>query len=109
MLIFYGIAFQLYKISTRPVTVDTFNWLRRIYFWPAVVGGALVTGSFVTVANLSTHFWGEVLEGTYLTEKFLMQMSRASELRLLLVFLDISQHNALVIFPAKGITISEIN
>ena len=46
------------KVSTRPVTVDTFNWLRRNFFWPGEVDGGLTTGWFITVANFAPHFVG---------------------------------------------------
>ena len=32
------------KISTRSVTVDTFNWLRNKFFWPQEIGGGVATG-----------------------------------------------------------------
>ena len=32
------------KIYTRSVTVDTFNWSRRNFFWPEEEGGGLATG-----------------------------------------------------------------
>ena len=46
------------NISTRSVTVDTFNRLKRIFFLPEEVGGGLATGWFVTVANFAPHFFG---------------------------------------------------
>ena len=58
ILIFYGIAFRIKKNYTRSVTIDTFNWLRRIFFWPEKVGESLATGWLVTVANFAPHFSG---------------------------------------------------
>ena len=50
------------NISTRSVTVDTFNRLKRIFFLPEEVGGGLATGWFVTVANFAPHiFWEKFL------------------------------------------------
>ena len=39
------------KFSTRSVTVNTFKWLWRIFFWSEEVDGGLASGWFVTVAN----------------------------------------------------------
>ena len=44
------------NISTRSVTVDTFNWLKRI-FLPEEIGGGLATGWLVTVPNFAPHFF----------------------------------------------------
>ena len=87
------------KISIRSVTANTFNWLRRKFFWLEEVGGGLATGWLVD-------------SGKYLTKTFLMQrcvMPRASELKKLFVSLYISQHNANLIFGVKRSTISEIS
>ena len=67
------------KISARPVTVDTFNWLRRNFFGPKEVGGGLATGWFLTVANFPPHcFGGKFFARKYLTENFPMQRCDAT-------------------------------
>ena len=46
------------KVSTRLVTVNTLNWLRRNFFWPEEVGEGLANGLFVTIATFAPHFLG---------------------------------------------------
>ena len=57
------------NISSRSVTVNTFNWLERI-FSPQEVGGGLATGWFVTVANFAPHIFGRNSCGKILEGKF---------------------------------------
>ena len=47
------------NISTRSVTVNPFNWLKRFFFLPEEVDGGVATGWFVTVANFAPHFFWE--------------------------------------------------
>ena len=57
------------NISSRSVTVNTFNWLERI-FSPEEVGGGLATGWFVSVANFAPHIFGRNSCGKILEGKF---------------------------------------
>ena len=66
------------------------------------------------MANFASHFrgnlCGKILDGKFSSEEMCIDvMPHASELRKLLVSLNFSQHNALVIFDLKRITISEIS
>ena len=109
------IAFRIKKIYTRSVTVDTFNWLGRIFFfWPEKVGGSLATGWFVTVTNFASHFsgWQFLRESIWRNISYCRDVCRChvrANWEDFLVSLDISQHNALVIFAVKRSTISEIS
>ena len=100
------------QISTRSVTVNTFNWLRRNFFWPEELSGGLATGWFVIVTNSAPHFFvGKFLRESTWLKIFQCRdvMQRARQQERLLVSLDISQHNALVIFTVKRSAISEIS
>ena len=97
-----------FKNSTRLVTVDIFNLLRRKFFclrkqlevWQLV-------DSSPWLILLHTQFWRENTLRKIFYCRYVMP--HESKLGKFLVSLDIIQHNALVIFAVKRSTISVIN